>query len=257
MTIYEKAVAAKYALEHENKKLQEQVSTSPEGVLYCGHENSRRQDRWYISKDGKRVFLPHSEKELATQLALKRLNIKRLEDNCQELKAVRAYLRHHKEGQSNAEKLLQNCPALSRLIQSCNPGSEWMQAPYRKNNAYPEYLKFQAPDGRMVRSKSEVEIVTVLMELGIPYRYECAVCDEGFTYYPDFTIWLPEHNITKYWEHLGKIDDPVYRKENFKKISWYIDHGIIPHDNLILTYETRNCLFTIVKARNIANFYFS
>lgn len=255
MTIYEKAVAAQSILEHENKTLQEQINSSPAGILYCGRENSPRRDRWYITKDKKRVFLPYSEKELATQLAWKRLNMKKLDDNNRELKAVRAYLRHHKEGPSNAEKLLQNCPALSDLIHSSSPGREWMQESYRKNNAYPEHLKFQAPDGQMVRSKSEAEIITVLIELGIPYRYECAVCDEGFTYYPDFTIRL--QNVTKYWEHLGKVDDPVYRKENFRKISWYIDHGIIPQDNLILTYETRNCPFTIVKARNIASFYFS
>lgn len=257
MTIYEKAVAVQSALEHENEILQEQISTSPDGTLYCGRENSSRRDRWYMFMNGKRIFLPPDEKELATQLARKRLNTKKLDDNCQEIKAVRAYLRHHKEGRSNAEKLLQNCPALSDLICSSNPSREWMQESYRKNNTYPEHLRFQAPDGQMVRSKSEVEIMTVLIELGIPYRYECAVCDEGFTYYPDFTIWLPEQNSIKYWEHLGRIDDPSYRSDNFRKISWYIDHGIVPQDNLILTYETRDCPFTIVKARNFANFYFS
>lgn len=257
MTIYEKAVAVQSALEHENEILQKQIDMSPDGTLNCCRDYIRGRDRWYVAKDGQRISLPHSEKSLAVQLALKRLIIKKFEDNCQELKAVRAYLKHHKEGISGAEKLLQDCPAMADLICSGNSDRDWMHKPYRKNNAFPEHLIFQAPDGQMVRSKSEVEIVTVLLELGIPYRYECAVCEEGFTYYPDFTIWLPEQKITKYWEHLGKIDDLAYRRDNFKKISWYIEHGIVPQDNLILTYETRNCPFTIVKARNVANFYFS
>lgn len=257
LTIYEKVIATQQILAQENQKLQKQVDASPDGTLNCCRDKARGRDRWDIAKDGKRTFLSCREKELASQLALKRLNLKKMEDNNRELKAIEAYLRYHREGTSGAEKLLQQSPALADLVKIDNSAADWMNKPYRKNTVYPEHLIFQAPDGQFVRSKSEVEIITVLIELGIPYRYECAVCNEGFTYYPDFTVWLPEYNILKYWEHLGRIDDPAYRKDNFNKISWYIDHSIIPQENLILTYETRSCPFTIVKARNIANYYFS
>lgn len=255
MTIYEKAVAMQQILEKENRRLQKQIDEAPPGKIYCSRDNARGRVRWEVIEDGKCTYLPFAKRELAMQLAEKRLNVRKLSDNRQELKAIRAYLWHHHEGPSGTEKLLQKSPVLTSLIGSLNAGKEWMEKPYKKNPVFPEYLSISAPDGQTVRSKSEAEIITVLIELGIPYRYECAVIEDGKIYYPDFTLWLPEYNVIKYWEHLGKIDDPSYRKEAFHKISWYIDHGIVPQENLILSYETKDRPFTIVKARNIAKYY--
>lgn len=256
MNFYENVIAAKDALEQENKKLQRQIDKAPPGILYCSRDAGRARDRWDIVQNGKRSFLPSSKRELAEKLAIKRLNAKKLDDNSRELKALDAYLRYHREGATDAEKLLQKSPAIADLIISLNPGSEWMKKPYKKNKAYQEHLTCKAPDGQMVRSKSEAEIIAVLIELGIPYRYECALTEDGQTYYPDFTLWLPEYDTFKYWEHLGRTDDPSYRNEAFNKIGWYIDHGIIPQENLILTYETKGHPFTLVKARSVAKYYF-
>lgn len=256
MNFYENVIAAKDALEQENKRLKRQIDKAPPGILYCSRNSERGRDRWDIVLNGKRSFLPFSQRELAEKLAVKRLNLKQLDDNSHELKALDAYLRYHRDGATGAEKLLQKSPAIADLIGSVNRGSDWMKKPYKKNKAYQEHLTCKAPDGQMVRSKSEAEIITVLIELGIPYRYECALTVDNQTYYPDFTLWLPEYNTVKYWEHLGRIDDPAYRNEASNKIGWYIDHGIIPQENLILTYETKGRPFTLVKARNIAKYYF-
>lgn len=256
MNFYESAIAAKDILEQENKKLQRQIDKAPPGILYCSRDSERHRDRWDIFQNGERSFLSSGKRDLAEKLAVKRLNVKKLADNSRELKALEAYLRHHRDGATDAEKLLQKCPAITELIVSMSQGSDWMKKPYKKNKAYQDSLTCKAPDGQMVRSKSEAEIITVLIELGIPYRYECALSEDGQTYYPDFTLWLPEYDVTRYWEHLGRMDDPAYRKEAFNKIGWYVDHGIIPQENLILTYETKDCPFTIVKARNVAKYYF-
>ena len=53
---------------------------------------------------------------------------------------------------------------------------------------------------------------------------------------PDFTF----EDYTRsqfYWEHLGKMDDPEYAERNFRKLRRYYDAGLIPGDNLILSFD--------------------
>ncbi len=62
----------------------------------------------------------------------------------------------------------------------------------------------------------------------------------GVVFYPDFTVRHPVTGETFYWEHVGRPDDSVYRASFLDKLNLYIAHGIIPEQNLILTWETGN-----------------
>lgn len=86
----------------------------------------------------------------------------------------------------------------------------------------------------MVRSKSEVIIANMLHERGIEFEYEVPLyARDGSVYLPDFTInWRGEN---WYWEHLGKMDDPKYRKDNEEKLRWY--KKFFP-ERLVTTVET-------------------
>lgn len=104
-----------------------------------------------------------------------------------------------------------------------------------------------------VRSKSEVLIADRLFNAGIPYRYEeKLVLEEEVpgpeslqTYYPDFTILKKSTREIVYWEHLGKMGDPIYCRDNLAKLHTYMRHGIIQGKNLIITYESADIpLFT-------------
>ena len=73
----------------------------------------------------------------------------------------------------------------------------------------------------MVRSKSEVIIANMLFEEGIEnFQYEQPLfAQDGTFYLPDFTIqWQGK---TWYWEHLGMLDKPKYKKHWQEKEAWY------------------------------------
>jgi len=54
---------------------------------------------------------------------------------------------------------------------------------------------------------------------------------------PDFSLWDKKRRRVIYHEHFGKMDDPVYRKRNLKKIDDYRRNGIFSAKNLIMTFE--------------------
>lgn len=91
---------------------------------------------------------------------------------------------------------------------------------------YPEKLIHRTLTGKMVRSKSEVVVANILTKLGISYEYEepieFAVNDFRL---PDFTIKYKGR--TYYWEHLGMINLPSYRRDWERRKKWYESHGLL------------------------------
>ena len=100
--------------------------------------------------------------------------------------------------------------------------------------------------GDSVRSKSEVIIANMLYEKGIDYEYELQfVGKDGGIRYPDFTIEDAETGLNVYWEHLGLLSNPVYRKRWEKKLAWYQEQGVLPlsdgggpEGTLVITRDT-------------------
>ena len=83
--------------------------------------------------------------------------------------------------------------------------------------------------GELVRSKSELVIADKLHARGIDYQYEQPLPLSGRRVrYPDFTIADHARGITIYWEHLGMLDDPGYRRRWERKRKEYIAAGILP-----------------------------
>lgn len=86
----------------------------------------------------------------------------------------------------------------------------------------------------MVRSKSEVIITNMLFARDVPFSYETPL------YAPDGTFCLPDFTIKAqgnewYWEHVGKLDDEVYRNKWETKKQWYDRH--FP-GQLLTTFES-------------------
>ena len=129
-----------------------------------------------------------------------------------------------------------------------------MERTYRKTKAYPaggDYL--ETPDRRMekqeykgkefredtplirserrerVRSKSEKILADFFYRNQIPYKYECPLHLKNFgTVYPDFTFLSAKTGQEIYWEHDGRMDDPVYAQNAIRKIYAYEENGIYP-----------------------------
>lgn len=85
--------------------------------------------------------------------------------------------------------------------------------------------------GHAVRSKSEVIIADLLYSKHIDYQYEQPLeMLDGTRRLPDFTITDDTTGTTYYWEHLGMLQRPSYRRQWQAKLAWYKNHGILPHD---------------------------
>jgi GTPase SAR1 family protein len=108
-----------------------------------------------------------------------------------------------------------------------------------------ERLIHRTCDGTPVRSKSEVIIYDRLVNQDFEPLYEKALTLGGVTKYPDFTIEDEDTGINYYWEHCGMLHDPGYSQRWERKLRWYRDHDILPHEEgggdegtLIVTTDT-------------------
>jgi hypothetical protein len=85
--------------------------------------------------------------------------------------------------------------------------------------------------GIAVRSKSEVIIADLLHAKGIEFQYEQPLrAADGSWRSPDFTIEDDTTGTTIYWEHLGMLQRPSYRRKWEAKLAWYRENGVLPHD---------------------------
>ena len=101
--------------------------------------------------------------------------------------------------------------------------------------------------GELVRSKSEVIVADNLFDAGVRYAYERALVIDGDLRYPDFTIEDDDTGITYYWEHCGMLSDPGYLRRWKRKLAWYRQHNILPHEEgggqrgtLVVTEDSLN-----------------
>ena len=85
--------------------------------------------------------------------------------------------------------------------------------------------------GIAVRSKSEVIIADLLYSKNIEFQYEhVLVGDDGRERWPDFTISDDTTGTKIYWEHLGMLHRPSYRRNWEKKLKWYRSNGVLPRE---------------------------
>ena len=73
----------------------------------------------------------------------------------------------------------------------------------------------------------------------MPYKYECPIYTRELgVIHPDFTALNVKRRKQIYWEHLGKMDDEGYARDNIYRINVYEKNGIFVGENLIVTWET-------------------
>ncbi len=97
-------------------------------------------------------------------------------------------------------------------------------------------------NGEWVRSKSEVIIANELAHAGIDYAYEKPLeLPDGSRWLPDFTIMRNGEPV--YWEHLGLLDDPAYKRRWEAKKAAYARNGISEEKgNLVITSDVRGSI---------------
>ncbi len=116
---------------------------------------------------------------------------------------------------------------------------EWTKRPYQGKAFAEDMREIYTHRHERVRSKSEKILADTFAAYHLPYKYECPLMlNDGFTIYPDFTFLDPDTNEEIYWEHFGMMDHADYARTTANKIMHYIKNGILPGNQLILTFET-------------------
>ncbi len=128
-------------------------------------------------------------------------------------------------------------PELSEGIYFGDWSPEEWKAGYKQPEFYVESFKSVSAQGENMRSGGEMYISSRLDHFGIPYRYEDDTGIPDLRYAPDFKILRPRDRKIIYWEHFGKVNDYQYVRENLDKVGDYIDYGIKPWDNFIMTFN--------------------
>ena len=128
---------------------------------------------------------------------------------------------------------------------------KWASEKVTDKNPKEAEKEYETPSGIIVKSKSEWMIARILDDYHVPYYYEKPFDDYGTIYtgaprynlFPDFTCLNKRTGKTFYWEHLGKMDEPLYVVKNINRIMNYGAYGIYPGNGLIVTYESNSIPF--------------
>ena len=116
---------------------------------------------------------------------------------------------------------------------------EWGSRPYDQSDFMTEYKRHTTSRGLKVRSKSEALICESCYKwYDLPFRYEQVLVIGNMVIAPDFTFEDYNRELL-FWEHLGMMDNPEYAGRNFRKLERYYDAGLVPGDNLILSFDRR------------------
>ena len=113
---------------------------------------------------------------------------------------------------------------------------DWQNESYELSNYKPEMRRHVTSRGLKVRSKSEVLIAEKLYEHNIPFHYEEVLHFDSITLIPDFTIRRSDGKLF-IWEHEGMTNVQEYIEWQNHKGRLYASKGIVPWDNLIVTYD--------------------
>lgn len=118
------------------------------------------------------------------------------------------------------------------------PAEDWSAQEYPQSTYMPESKIHTTTRGLKVRSKSELLIAEKLYAHSIPFRYEQVLSVNGIQFAPDFTIKTESGKLI-YWEHCGLTNNKEYMEKHRWKLSVYEEAGIVPWDNLIITYDDK------------------
>lgn len=234
----------------------------PPGKLRIS-STGRNTTQFYYRVPGSRTretYLPKSEKELIRRLVQKSYDEKISKLAGKRLAQIRKITKDYEDDE--IEKIyLREHDVRKALIVPVEPTRDqkfekWISEEYRKKEFQDGAPVILTERGERVRSKSEKIMADYFYRSGIPYHYEKPLHLNGFgIVHPDFTFVSKESGQEIYWEHDGRMDDPVYAHNAVKKIQAYEENGIYPGERLILTFETEKNVLDMRHVKKLAEKY--
>ena len=231
---------------------------APQGRIRIS-QNGGHPEYYLITERGslRGKYLPHSQETLARQLAQKDYDARLIKQLQKEIYTLQNYLSQTGGGCAISKLYDSLCPARRALITPVTLtdnqyAASWQEVSWSGRPFAPDAPYICTAHGERVRSKSEVIIADTLFRHNIPYRYEFPITlkrinsddirrnfGSSITLYPDFLCLNTRTRQEFYWEHFGLMDDPDYSKNAAGKLRLYIENGILPGCNLIITMETQ------------------
>lgn len=113
---------------------------------------------------------------------------------------------------------------------------EWA-ANYKKSSYMAEKRTKTTSRGEKMRSMAEVAIAEIYYKHDIPFCYEAEITIGKYTVSVDFLGKRLRDGKLFYHEHCGMTGDSDYMKRHKWKLNLYEGAGIVPWDNLLITYN--------------------
>ena len=205
--------------------------------MYCADDSSQK------NRKNQGVYIKQKDHQLADLLAQKAYDLKVQKLVDRRLKQLEKLSEEYEDDE--IERIYDRLhPVRKTLVSAVEPTweqklEEWKNIPYTGKEFSENSPEIYTKKGERVRSKSEKILADTFYDLGIEYKYECPLKLKGIgIVYPDFTILRRRDGKEVYWEHDGRMDDPIYAEKAIKKINSYIANGILPGDNLIISFES-------------------
>ncbi|MBR3402930.1 MAG: hypothetical protein IKG67_11915 [Parasporobacterium sp.] len=235
-------------LDLEIEDCRQQLALAPEGAVFSRRisEDTYRYFKRVRFSDGseKELYLGKKARSEAVALARKMFTEKHLQDLLQEKKLLRSILTYQNT-EPAADTFLKSHPGIGKLLaenQENKLSAEslcWKTMPYDRNPNHPEQLKYPTiMPGLLVRSKAEADIVSRLEYFGVPYHYDEVMNFNGIKIAMDFLCLNITTGNIWYWDHRGMLDRPDYIRKTLYCENIFLNAGIIPGINMIVTTET-------------------
>lgn len=215
---------------------------APEGRLRISRQGKGNRPHYYhvTNENSNGEYIPLENMDLIKALAQKGYDQKVLKVARTQLAMLEQFNRRY---QSNAIEgvwtgLYRGDLVIPAILDDDLYAERWSAVPFEGlpfDECMPSLI---TSDGRRVRSKSELIIAEALINMNIPFRYECPKMLGGVLVHPDFTCLNLKTRKEIIWEHFGMMDVPEYACNMVKKISMYQKNGFFAGVNFIHTMET-------------------
>ncbi len=218
------------------------LSIAPEGTLEIS--TIKEKTRFYKVTDNEKKYLSFSSKEIIP-LGNKRYHLQVLRNTKKRIKALENCLKDLTAFVDTKTTFLIYNEQPDKIKPYITPlkdtnedyAKKWQSKKYRGLGTT-DY-SFRTLRGEFVKSKTELIIADRLYLSGIPYHYEVPLSiDPITTFYPDFYVLNKRTRKVYYWEHFGRMDDPLYCEKALRKIETYAFCGYTLGENLIATFES-------------------
>ena len=247
-------------LENLIKEGKSRLEHAPEGRLRLSKSHNHVQ--YYRCTEEKKSgnYIPKENLKLAQQLAQKSYDEKILHLAETRLSQIRRIVKNYTDDELEKIYLNEHIER-QKLIIPMEPTweqkvHEWKAKEYKGKDFQEGTPIILTEKGERVRSKSEKIMADYFFRNGIEYKYECPLYLKGVgIVYPDFTFLSRKTGEEIYWEHNGRVDDPVYARSMVRKINSYENNGIYPGERLILTYETEQTVLNTGKIEQLVKKY--